>query len=233
MSSRIMRSQAVRAASRPARALAPSSARAFLPARTYATQPDPTKPTSDPAFDSASSKPPGGSGNTFLYILLGTGVAVGGWYYMNMDDGETAHRERKRHEEELKKKGQEALDAGKKTAQSAVREGQEGYDDAKASGKAKLDQARAEASSAAQRTESTLSSYKASAEQKLHDASSKAEQTYSDAKHKVDETTQSWGEWVGSWFGYGKQKADETKKEGAGKVAEGARKVEKEAEKRT
>ena len=103
------------------------------PARTYVTQPDPTKPTSDPAFDSYSSKP-SSSSNTFLYILLGTGAAVGGWYYMNMEDGETAHQARRRHEEELKKKSQEALDAGKQTAHSAVRDGQEGYEDVKVRG---------------------------------------------------------------------------------------------------
>ena len=50
---------------------------------------------------------------------------------MNMQDGETAHQERKRYEEELKKKGQEAVEAGKQTAHSAVREGQEGYEDVK------------------------------------------------------------------------------------------------------
>lgn len=48
----------------------------------------------------------------------------------------------------------------------------------------------------------------------------------------MDETTQSWGQWLGSWFGYGKKKAEEGKKEGAEKVAEGARKVELEADKR-
>lgn len=69
------------------------------------------------------------------------------------------------------------------------------------------------------------------------------EQTYADAKHKAEDavhqaeaTTQSWGSWLGSWFGYGKAKtqakADEAKREGAQKVADGAAKVEKEAQKR-
>lgn len=50
---------------------------------------------------------------------------------MNMEDGESAHNARKRHEEELKRKSQEAIDAGKQTAHSAVREGEKGYEDAK------------------------------------------------------------------------------------------------------
>lgn len=52
---------------------------------------------------------------------------------MNMEDGESAHAARKRHEEELKKKSQEAIEAGKQTAHGAVREGQQGYEDAKVS----------------------------------------------------------------------------------------------------
>ena len=43
----------------------------------------------------------------------------------------------------------------------------------------------------------------------------------------------SWGQWLWSWFGYSQHKAEEVKREGAAKVAEGARKVESEAGKRT
>lgn len=49
---------------------------------------------------------------------------------MNMD-GEDAHAQRKRQEEEFKRKGQEAIDAGKQTAHSALKEGQQGYEDAR------------------------------------------------------------------------------------------------------
>ena len=66
-----------------------------------------------------------------------------------------------------------------------------------------------------------------------------AEATYADAKHKatdavhkVEAETQSWGQWAGSWFGYGKAKTEQAKSDVAGKVAEGAGKVEQEAQKR-
>lgn len=80
---------------------------------------------------------------------------------------------------------------------------------------------------------------KTAATSTYNDAARKAEATYVDAKskatdaaHKVEAETQSWGQWVGSWFGYGKVKAEQAKSDAAGKVAEGAREVEKEAQKR-
>lgn len=72
-----------------------------------------------------------------------------------------------------------------------------------------------------------------------NDAAHKAESTYTDAKtkvvdaaHKVEAESQSWGQWLGSWVGYGKAKKEEAKSDAAGKVAEGAGKVEQEAQKR-
>ena len=63
-----------------------------------------------------------------------------------------------------------------------------------------------------------------------------AKHTYDDAAHKAEQTKQSWGSWLGSWFGYGSSKAKETaedaKSKTAARVAEGAEKVEKEAQKR-
>ena len=50
---------------------------------------------------------------------------------MNSQDGEDAHAARKRHEEELKKKGQEAIEAGRQTAHSALKEGEKGYEEAR------------------------------------------------------------------------------------------------------
>lgn len=92
--------------------------------RAFVTPPDPTKPTSDPAFDSASSQK-GGSSNTLLYLVAGTGLAAGAWYYMRTE--EDPHAQRKEDEERLKKKAQELKEAGKQTAHDAVREGQNEY----------------------------------------------------------------------------------------------------------
>lgn len=75
----------------------------------------------------------------------------------------------------------------------------------------------------------TYSSAAGKVEGAAHDVVQKAEKTYADAA----QTTNSWGAWFGSWFGYGQSKADEAKREGAAKVAEGAGEVKKEAEKRT
>lgn len=64
------------------------------------------------------------------------------------------------------------------------------------------------------------------------DAAHKVEETYEDAAKKTKQEAQSWSGWFWSWFGYSQQKAEDVKSEGAQKVAEGARKVEKEADKR-
>ena len=65
------------------------------------------------------------------------------------------------------------------------------------------------------------------------DATHKVEQTYEAAANKTKAEAQSWNQWFWSWFGYGKSKADDAKREGAQKVVEGAQKVEKEAGKHT
>ena len=88
-----------------------------------------------------------------------------------------------------------------------------------------------------------LDAAKNAAEATYNDAAQKAQATYADAKakaagaaHAVEAETQSWGQWLGSWFGYGKAKtqktAEQAKSDAAAKVAEGADKVEKEASKR-
>lgn len=66
----------------------------------------------------------------------------------------------------------------------------------------------------------------------MGDAEAAAKATYDDAKHKAQETQQSWGAWFGSWFGYGKSKAQEAESRTAADVAAGAAKVQREAEKR-
>ncbi|KAL4252657.1 hypothetical protein ABKN59_005320 [Abortiporus biennis] len=243
----MIRTQAIRNFTSSARAT-PITLRAAAPlaVRRMATIPDPTKPTSDPAFDSASSKSGGGGGsNTMLWVAVAAAGAGAGWYYMNMEPPQDAHAARKSDEERLKQKTQELKDTSRKTAQDAAKEGEQKYEDYKASGKEKLEQARTSTSSAVSNTEGRLEkSYvdvKNAATATYRDAANKTEQAYADARNKAAETahkveattTETWGEWFGSWFGYGKKKADETKREGAAQVAEGARKVEKEAEKRT
>ena len=71
-----------------------------------------------------------------------------------------------------------------------------------------------------------------SATTKVGDAEAAAKATYADAKQKASETKQSWGAWFGSWFGYGKGKAEEVESKTAADVAAGAAKVQREAEKR-
>lgn len=114
--------------------------------------------------------------------------------------------------------------------------------------KDKLSQARAEAESATadvrgklesarRQTVQTYDSAKNAAASGVNDATRRAEATYDEAKkaaadaaHKVEAETQSWGQWVGSWFGYGKAKTEKTaedaKREAARQVASGADKVE-------
>lgn len=123
-----------------------------------------------------------------------------------------------------------------------------------AAAREKLNQARAEADNVAADARSRLESLRGSASQTVeqakqaashtyNDAARKAEETYDEAKrkaseavHKAEAETQSWGQWLGSWFGYGKTKVDQTaedlKRDAAQKVAQGAGKVESEANKR-
>ena len=65
-----------------------------------------------------------------------------------------------------------------------------------------------------------------------HKVEQKAAQTYDAAAAKTKAEAQSWNQWFWSWFGYGKQKAEDAKREGAQAIADGAQKVEKEANKR-
>ncbi|KAH9941035.1 hypothetical protein B0H21DRAFT_558960 [Amylocystis lapponica] len=232
-----LRSQPARAFTSSVRGV-PLIARAAYPrARTLATVPNPQHPTDGPKPSDVPT-PPGGSGNTLLWLVGGTGVAVGAWYYTR--EGEDPHARRKADEAQMRQKVNELADAGKRTAHSTVREGEKGYQDIKASGADKVAQARKEADDAGASVvkqydaakASAASTYNAAAgkvEGAAHDAAQKAEKTYAEAA----ETTQSWGAWFGSWFGYGKGKAEDAKREGAAKVADGAGEVKKEAEKRT
>lgn len=226
MASSILRSRAL-AASLRAPALAP---------RTYATIPNPTQPTDSP--EPSDVPTPKGSGSTFWLLVGGTAAAVGGWYYMREGQPDI-HAKRKADQEEALAKARELTAAGKRTVQDTVREGEKGYDQLKASGTEKVNEARAKTSDYVNGARSTV-------ERQYDAAMTSVGNTYTAAAHTVEEAearakaaaegakqaTQSWGAWLGSWFGYGKSKVDETKREAAAQVASGASKVEKEAEKR-
>lgn len=97
---------------------------------TLATIPDPTHPTDKPTPNDVPipPKPSGGGGsNAFIWLVGGTAVAVGGWWY-TQQSGQDAHAKRKQDEEKIKQKAQELKDAGKATAHDVVREGEQGYD---------------------------------------------------------------------------------------------------------
>ncbi|GJE97718.1 hypothetical protein PsYK624_139390 [Phanerochaete sordida] len=241
---RAQASRTLAAATRtPARAAA-------LPRRTYATIPDPQKPTDAPK---PNDVPAAGGSNTLALLVAGTAVLVGGWWYMQPGAADP-HAQRLKDQQELERKALAAKDAGRATAHDAVRETEAGYEATKAAAKDKLEQARAEAGSAAAdirgkldavkaQTAQTYDSAKNAAASTVNDATRRAEATYGDAKraaadaaHKVEAESQSWGQWLGSWVGYGKAKtaeaADDAKRDVAQKVAAGAGKVEAEANKR-
>ncbi|KAH9915670.1 uncharacterized protein B0H18DRAFT_1087477 [Fomitopsis serialis] len=239
MSTALLRSQAARSVAASARAT-PVFARAAYPhVRTYAVTPDPTQPTDSPT----PSDVPKPEKSNMLWILGGvTAASVGAWYYLNME-GENVHEKRQKDAEEAAQKARELSDAGKRTAQDAVKEGQKGYYDLKAAGKDKLHSAEATANEYAADTRGTVTKQydaaKASAADtynaataKVGDAEAAAKATYADAKQKANETTQSWGSWFGSWFGYGKKKAEAAESRTAADVAASASKVQREAEKR-
>lgn len=157
-------------------------------------------------------------------------MAVGAWYYMQGSKVDQ-HAQRKADEEKIKQKAQELKEAGKVTAQDAAKQAEQSYDAYKvhtldilhepgidysfqASGKEKLAEARAQTASTTSEGQAKLDSYKTSASQTLaeardaaNEAARKAEQSYLEAKdtaaRKAEEAQQTWGQWFGSWFGYG------------------------------
>ncbi|KAI0930698.1 hypothetical protein AcW1_003655 [Taiwanofungus camphoratus] len=231
MTTTMLRSQAARTFVSSARASPLVARGAYTYVRTYASTPDPMHPTDTP---SPSDVPkPSGSNNTLLWLVGGTGLALGGWYYMRERKQEDATARRKADQEKARAKAGELGDATKRTAQDAVKEGEQGYSNIKASGEEKLAQARSQATGFADGTRAAVAqnydAAKAKVEGALHETETNAKAAYD----KASAETQSWGAWLGSWFGYGRSKADEAKREGAGAVAEGAAKVEKEAGKRS
>ena len=106
----------------------------------------------------------------------------------------------------------------------------------KSSAQDKLASARAQASQTVSDARNTAvrqyDNAKATVVDATHKVEQKAAQTYDAAAAKTKAEAQSWNQWFWSWFGYSQQKAEDVKSEGAQKVAEEARKVEKEADKR-
>lgn len=70
------------------------------------------------------------SSNAFVWLVGGTALAIGGWWY-TQGTSLDPHARRQQDEERMRQKAQELKDAGKTTAHDAVREGQQGYDAAK------------------------------------------------------------------------------------------------------
>ncbi|CCM02504.1 uncharacterized protein FIBRA_04606 [Fibroporia radiculosa] len=237
MSSSVLRSQAVRALAASSRASPFAAARAVHPiSRRYATTPDPTHPTDAPKPSDVPT--PQGGNNALMWLAGATALGVGGWYYLR-EDGQDIHAKRKADQEAAVAKAKELNELGKRTAHDVVREGEKGYADLKASGKDKLDDVRSRANdtqSAVERqydaAKSSVSNTYNAAAHTVGDAEARAKATYDDAKQRAEQTTQSWGAWFGSWFGLGRQKAEDAERKTALEVASGASKVQKEAEKR-
>ncbi|RDX50083.1 hypothetical protein OH76DRAFT_1437902 [Lentinus brumalis] len=226
--SAVIRTQAIRSALRAAPRAAASRP------RTYATIPDPTKPTDAPKPNDIPKS--GGGGNTALLVIGGLAAAGGGYYYLTSREADP-HAQRKADEERVKQKATELRDAGKATAHDAVREGQAKYDETKANAQDKVAAARAQASQTVNDARNTAARQLDNAKTTVVDATHKVEQkvgeTYEAAASKTKAEAQGWNQWFWGWFGYGQAKADETKREGAQKVVDGAQKVEKEAGKHT
>jgi hypothetical protein len=77
-----------------------------------------------------------------------------------------------------------------------------------------------------------LEQTKASIASSYESAKNSAVEKYDDAKKATHDTAKSVENTASSWWSWGSKKADETKSDAAGKVAEGADKVKYEAQKR-
>ncbi|EJF57618.1 hypothetical protein DICSQDRAFT_157220 [Dichomitus squalens LYAD-421 SS1] len=207
---------------------APAASRAACSRpRTYATVPDPTQPT-DTQTDIPKPK-----GNTTLFLVAGGLAAAGASYYYVYQSGSAdPHAQRQADQERVKQKAAELRDAGKATAHDAAREGQAKYDETKSSAQDKLAEARAQTNKTADDARGAATRQYEKVKGTAADAAHKVEQTYEDAAKKTKQEAQGWNAWLWSWLGYSQKKAEDVKSEGAQKVAEGARKVEQEAQKR-
>lgn len=216
---------------RSLRAAAPIAVRAAHPRpRTFATFPDPTHPTNS-QNDVPRLK---GNSNTLLWIAGGLAVVAGGgsyYYYFYTDQAGPAdpHAQLKAEEQRLKQKAEELRDAGKATAHDVARDYQSKYEETKD----KLAHARGEAGKTAEDARAATIRQYEKVVGSANSATHKVEEKYDEAARKAKEEAQTWNQWLWSWFGYSQHKAEEVKREGAAKVAEGARKVESEAGKRT
>ena len=97
----------------------------------------------------------------------------------------------------------------------------------------KLAHARAEAGKTADEARTAAVHQYERAVETAAGATHKVEETYDEAAKKARKEAQTWNQWFWSWFGYSQHKAEDAKREAAAKVAEGARKIETEAGKRT
>lgn len=75
-----------------------------------------------------------------------------------------------------------------------------------------------------------MDQYKNATEQSLADARRTSERKYEETKDAVAQRADEAKDVGHSWFGWGQSKTDETKQEGAQKVAESAEEIRKRAE---
>ncbi|PVF92984.1 hypothetical protein CPB86DRAFT_790582 [Serendipita vermifera] len=183
--------------------------RTTAPRRFYAA------PGPQPSMTKPASNPPKGSSN--VPILLAVVAVAGGGYWYATNTGK---------DEEVKQKAKELKDAGEARAHELKKEGEAKYDNAKRDAGAKYDEAKAKAEGKYQENKGVLQANYDKAKDKVE---STVDQTRV-ATHDAVESAKAKGS---SWWGWGSGKAEEGKKDAAGKVEEGAAKVQKEASKRT
>ncbi|KAG7090956.1 hypothetical protein E1B28_010024 [Marasmius oreades] len=189
--------------------------------RQYANVPNP------PPADGPASAKAGGS-NMALYAGLALAAGGGVYYYFaaNPDKAAQLKAKAKREEEEAIRKSREAVDAGKARVEDGIQQGKQKYEQTANSAQAKYDD------------------YKKGAQNRLNDAKDSTENLYNEAKARTQsqaEATkggvqrkeeQAKAGWF-NWLGWGSNKAEEAKREGASKVSDAAEDVKSKADKHT
>jgi len=215
--------------------------------RSYTTPPNP-----------AGSPPPKQSGsNTATYLALGTAAgALAYWYaYGEPKAVDDLGKQAKAHEEEMKRKARDSVEAGKARAGDAKQQAENKYEEVKGAGESRLQSAKDQAQrsiadlekrgkEAKDGVDAKYEAYKDSAKHSVSNARQSTEDLYNDARGAVDRKAgearagaekradQAKQGWL-SWLGWGKSQVEEGKKEGAAKTAEAAEEVRRKAEKHT
>ncbi|KAI6044645.1 hypothetical protein EDC04DRAFT_324770 [Pisolithus marmoratus] len=199
-----------------------------------------------------STPPPPSSGEPKKHndaLLFGAGAAVlaGIYYYYTRErqghDRPLSTSERaSREEEEIRQKMREAQDDARQAAEAAraraddaVRQTQEKYGGMKASAKTRAEESGHELTGRArqniQAAQSKVNEYKEAAEKSFEDARKASERRYEEAKDTAAQKAEEAKDSGWKLFGFGSQKAEETKKQTTEKVAGTAEDVKRKAEK--